>query len=66
MPKRKAKIEYAAVGTKDCWHSFGLQALAPSKFASVVGKILRGRYSLVYSRFEDRNSDPAAPFSGTV
>lgn len=66
MPKRKAKVEYAKLGNKDCWHSFGLQALAPNKFASVVGKILRGRYSLVYSRSGDRTTDPAAPFSGTV
>ncbi|MBD3333285.1 hypothetical protein GF356_10585 [candidate division GN15 bacterium] len=66
MPKRKAEIEYAKLGNKDCWHSFGLQALAPNKFASVVGKILRGRYSLVYSRFSERDTENTSPFRGIV
>lgn len=47
MPKRKKAEEFASLGTKDCWHPYGLQVLTPSKFAMVVGKILRGSHSLV-------------------
>ena len=49
MPKRKEAERYATVGEKDCWHLYGLQVLTPRKFASVVGKVLQGRYSLVNS-----------------
>lgn len=54
MPKRKEAEAFAAVGSKDCWHSYSLQVLAPSKFAQVVGDILKGKYSLVSSRVDDR------------
>ena len=47
MPRRKEEEDYAELGEKDCWHSYGLQVLAPSKFSSVVGKILDGPYTLV-------------------
>jgi hypothetical protein len=47
MPKRKEAEQFAHLGEKDCWHLYGLQVLTPSKFASVVGKILTGRYMLV-------------------
>ena len=47
MPKRKEAEQFADMGEKDCWHLYGLQVLTPSKFASVVGKILKGRYMLV-------------------
>jgi hypothetical protein len=50
MPKRKEGPRFAAMGEKDCWHSYGLQVLSPSKFSFVVGKILRGRYVLITSR----------------
>ncbi len=54
MPKRKEAEAFAAVGSKDCWHSYSLQVLAPGKFAQVVGDILKGKYSLVSSRVDDR------------
>ncbi len=49
MPKRKSPQNFAMLGEKDCWHSYSLQMLAPSKFNKVVGKILRGSYSLISS-----------------
>lgn len=54
MPKRRKKEKFAKLGEKDCWHSYSLQMLSPSKFNSVVGKILRGRYSLITSRMQER------------
>ena len=50
MPKRKENQKFANLGEKDCWHSYGLQMLTPTKFSHVVGKILRGRYVLISSR----------------
>jgi hypothetical protein len=49
MPKRKQAEKFAALGEKDCWHLYGLQVLTPSKFASVVGKVLKGHYTLTNS-----------------
>jgi len=57
MPKRKKAEEYAPLGVKDCWHPYGLQVLTPSKFALVVGKILRGSHSLVRPRVTGRPDD---------
>jgi hypothetical protein len=59
MPKRKEAEKFATVGEKDCWHLYGLQVLSPRKFASVVGKVLQGRYSLVNSGTRRTNSDAA-------
>jgi hypothetical protein len=50
MPKRKEAEKFAAVGMKDCWHSYGLQVLPPGKFAAVVSKILNGNYVLISER----------------
>ena len=47
MPRRKEAEKFVPLGEKDCWHLYGLQVLSPNKFASVVGKILGGRYTLV-------------------
>ena len=47
MPKRKSPQKFAELGEKDCWHTYSLQMLAPAKFNKVVGKILRGSYSLI-------------------
>jgi len=52
MPKRKEVEEFATLGEKDCWHSYSLQMLQPSKFTSVVGKILSGKYTLIISKFD--------------
>jgi len=60
MPKRKETDDFAALGEKDCWHSYGLQMLTPPKFAAVVGKILRGNYALVNSKLSQDWSRPAA------
>ncbi len=56
MPKRKEAERFAAVGVKDCWHSYSLQSLSPNKFAVVVGQILKGQYVLINSRVENRVS----------
>ncbi|MEW6049774.1 MAG: hypothetical protein AB1644_01755 [Candidatus Zixiibacteriota bacterium] len=54
MPKRKEAEKFAATGSKDCWHSYSLQALSTSRFAQVVGNILKGQYVLINSRMQDR------------
>ncbi len=51
MPKRREEQKFAPLGEKDCWHPYGLQILSPSKFATVVGKIIRGKYNLISTRF---------------
>jgi hypothetical protein len=56
MPKRKEAERFAAVGVKDCWHSYSLQTLAPNKFAQVVGQILKGQCTLINNRVENRAS----------
>ena len=54
MPKRKDPEKFATLGEKDCWHSYGLQLLAPTKFSRVVGRILNGKYALVSSRLDKK------------
>ena len=54
MPRKKEPEHYAVMGPKDCWHMYGLQVLAPRKFAKVVGEILKGRHQLVRTRIQDR------------
>jgi len=56
MPKRKEAEQFAVLGKKDCWHLYGLQALAPNKFAVVVGKILQGRYGLISPKVQDKTT----------
>jgi len=53
MPKRKADERFARLGTKECWHSYSLQMLTPSKFNKVVGNILRGHYILITAKLGD-------------
>jgi len=60
MPRRKEAEQYAVVGEKDCWHLYGLQALAPSKFALVVGNVLKGRYWLINPKVPDRANAQAS------
>lgn len=43
MPKRKT-ILYSRTLHKEYWNLYGLQALAPERFARVVDRILDGRY----------------------
>lgn len=52
MPKRKEPEKFAVKGEKDCWHTYSLQMLQPTKFNYVVSKILNGQYSLVISKDE--------------
>ncbi len=47
MPLRKEAENFARVGTKDCWHPYGLQGLSPDKFAAVASQILRGDFDLL-------------------
>ncbi len=54
MPRKKEPEKFAVLGPKDCWHAYGLQVLAPKKFARVVGEILRGQHTLVRTKVSDR------------
>ena len=47
MPPRKEAEKFAIVGTKDCWHPYGLQGLSPDKFVKVVTRILAGKFDLL-------------------
>lgn len=42
MPRFSFK-PVARVKEKDAWHLYGLQELAPQKFAEIVNRILSGR-----------------------
>ncbi|UCE23972.1 MAG: hypothetical protein JSU74_11840 [Candidatus Zixiibacteriota bacterium] len=53
MPRRKEENNYADLGEKDCWHSYSLQMLTPSKFSSVVEKILTGQHTLIVARLSE-------------
>jgi len=50
MPVRKEDERFARLGRKDCWHPYGLQGLAPEKFAIVATQILRGNQDLLKLR----------------
>ena len=52
MPRRKEDEDYADLGEKDCWHSYGLQMLTPTNFSSVVGNILNVKYTLIVARMD--------------
>lgn len=54
MPRRKEAERFARVGEKDAWHLYALQMLSADKFANVVGKIIRGRYTLISTRMTTR------------
>jgi hypothetical protein len=43
MPKRKT-VTYTRSIQKEQWNLYGLQSLAPDRFARVVDRILEGRY----------------------
>ncbi len=53
MPKRKEEEKFAPLGEKESWHAYSLQMLNASKFTIVVGKILKGNYSLVLTKESD-------------
>jgi len=52
MPARKGAERFAKVAVKDCWHPYGLQSLAPEKFASVTSLILKGKFALLGLRYD--------------
>ncbi len=56
MPKRKEAERFAIPGEKDCWQLYGLQGLSPNKFASVVTNVLAGRFVLVNTREQGKQS----------
>ncbi|MBU8932387.1 MAG: hypothetical protein KOO62_00120 [candidate division Zixibacteria bacterium] len=58
MPKRITDRKYASLGEKDCWHPYSLQMLRPSRFTTVVGKILSGRYLMVSARISRGLQNP--------
>jgi hypothetical protein len=47
MPRRKKQEEFAPKGEKDVWHPYELQSLARKRFLEIVGKILKGDYTLL-------------------
>jgi len=47
MPSRKEQQEYAVPGKKTIWPIYGLQALTPKKFLSVVERVLTKRHVLI-------------------
>lgn len=59
MPKRKEPENFAPTGEKDIWQSYSLQALSPSKFVTVVAKILNGRYLLLRPRLDGDSPHPS-------
>jgi hypothetical protein len=48
MPRRKEAIRYASRGEKELWHPYGLQGLSTERFATVVNRILCGRFMLLH------------------
>jgi hypothetical protein len=50
MPNRPRRFTKRTANTKECWHTYGLQALPPAKFASVVKKIMLDPSLLVAAR----------------
>jgi len=60
MPARKEAERYAKVTVKDCWHPYGLQGLAPEKFANVASLILNGKFELLGIRY-DKTAEPSWP-----
>ncbi len=52
MPARKGTERYAKVTVKDCWHPYGLQGLAPEKFANIASLILKGKFALLGVRYD--------------
>lgn len=54
MPRKKQVEPAPAREPKDCWQLYGLQALAPNKFAAIVGLVLQGKGQLVNTRSFDR------------
>jgi len=61
MPKRRRRRKSAPLGEKEYWHLYSLQGLSPSRFTVVVGKILRGKYTLIPRKIDTtvQNSGPA-------
>lgn len=57
MPPRKEVERFARVGTKDCWHPYGLQGLTPDKFVKVVSRILSGKFELLELKW-NKNDQP--------
>lgn len=60
MPARKEKEKFAKVAVKDCWHPYGLQGLAPEKFADITSLILSGKHALLGIRYKG-GSNPVLP-----
>jgi hypothetical protein len=45
--KKPDSNQSRSVGAEKCWHSYRLQGLIPSRFADIVGKILRRQHALI-------------------
>ena len=54
MPARKEAEKFASVGSKDCWHPYGLQGLNPEKFAKVASRILGGKFDLLGLKWQKK------------
>ncbi len=57
MPRRKKEPETNKNAPREVWPLYSLQQLTPSRFTEVVGKILRGTYSLVLTKIRKGKSD---------
>jgi hypothetical protein len=58
MPRRKKKDpEVTKNSPREAWPLYSLQQLTPSRFTEVVGKILKGTYSLVFTKMRKGKSD---------
>jgi hypothetical protein len=55
MRKKSEPEVYATMGPKDSWHQYGLQALRPDQFVTVVNAIIRGENQLLSSRSTSRH-----------
>jgi hypothetical protein len=55
--KKKEPVHKTTETEKETWPLYSLQQLTPSRFTDVVGKILKGTYSLVFTKFRRGHSD---------
>ncbi len=61
MTRRKKEQSAKKTSQKETWPLYSLQQLTPSRFTEVVGKILRGTYTLVLTKFRRERSDSDEP-----
>lgn len=50
MSNRPRRFAKRTASPKECWHAYGLQALPPTKFATIVKKIMLDPSMLITTR----------------